>query len=198
MDSLSDEAALVERARKGDANAFEALVLAEQRFVYSLALRFTGDAREAEDIAQEAFLRVWRGLPGFEGRSQFRTWLYRIVVNLCYNRLPRLRQEFTALGIEEEDGEDSPRGQSSLIAGGAYADPARQVEANERQAFLQAQILLLPRTQRVLAMLRFQQDCSYEEIAEVMDLPLGTVKTGLFRARQRLKCALRELEEVYA
>jgi RNA polymerase sigma factor (sigma-70 family) len=120
------------------------------------------------------------------------------VVNLCYNRLPRLRKEFAALSIEEEPGEDSPIVLGALGGtGNSHQDPVRQVEAGERRSFLEEQVKNLPRSQRILIFLRFHQDCSYEEIAEIMGMPLGTVKTGLHRARQQLKTALKAGEETY-
>ena len=180
-----DEHKLVERARAGDVEAFGALVLAHQQFVYNLAWRALGDEHDAQDAAQEAFLRVWQALPSFRGQAQFRTWLYRIVTNLCYSRLPRLRQQVAAMGDLE----------MASLPDETQADPAAQVEAGEQRAFLWRQIDELPESYRVLVMLRYQQGLAYEEIATVMSLPLGTVKTGLFRARVRLREALREFQE---
>ncbi|MGH2522002.1 MAG: sigma-70 family RNA polymerase sigma factor, partial [Anaerolineales bacterium] len=118
--------------------------------------------------------------------AQFRTWLYRIVTNLCCNRLPRLRRELNALGDDDLAAlPDESR---------ARSDPSAEVEAGERRAFLHQQIEALPESYRLLVLLRFQQELSYEEIASVVSLPLGTVKTGLFRARARLREALREFE----
>jgi len=175
----------VQRAQAGDAEAFSALVLEHQPFVYNLALRVVGDADEAEDLAQEAFVRAWLALPNFRGQAQFRTWLYRIVTNLCCNRLPRLRRDLLAMG--EEEAADLP--------GEPKGDPASSVEADERRAFLHRQIEALPESYRLLVTLRFQQELSYDEIANVLSLPLGSVKTGLFRARARLREALHEYEE---
>ena len=179
------EQQLVERARAGDVEAFGALVLAHQQFVYNLAWRALGDEHEAQDAAQEAFVRMWQALPNFRGQSQFRTWLYRIVTNLCYSRLPRLRQQVAALGDLE----------MISLPDDTQANPADQVEAGEQRAFLWRQIDELPESYRMLVMLRYQQGLAYEEIAAVMSLPLGTVKTGLFRARARLREALREFQE---
>ncbi len=179
--------ALVRRAQAGDAEAFGALVAAHQQFVYNLAWRALGDTVEAEDAAQEAFVRAWLALPNFRGQAQFRTWLYRIVTNLCCNRLPRLRRDLTALG--EGEVLDVPDEQPGLEAG---------LVAGERRAFLHQQIESLPESYRVLVLLRFQQGLPYEEIATVLSLPLGTVKTGLHRARARLREALRDFEETLA
>jgi len=182
----NDEKDWLEKARAGDVEAFGALVLAHQQFVYNLAWRALGDDHEAQDAAQEAFLRVWQALPNFRGQAQFRTWLYRIVTNVCYGRLPRLRRQFTDLG-DMEIGEVPDESQT---------DPATHVEAAEQRAFLWQQIEALPESYRVLVLLRYQQDLPYEEIASVLSLPLGTVKTGLFRARARLRAALSAFEEV--
>ncbi len=179
------EGELVRRAQAGDTNAFAALVNQHQRFVYNLALRSLGDAREAEDVAQEAFVRAWQALPNFRQHAQFRTWLYRIVFNLCCTHLPRLRRDLSALDADE----------CTEIEAEPGADPARGVELAERRAYLHAQIERLPESYRVLVLLRYQQELSYEEIASIVGTPIGTVKTGLFRARERLRQALQEYEE---
>jgi len=177
---------LVQRAQAGEAEAFAALVAKHQLFVYNLALRTLSDEREAEDAAQEACVRAWLALPNFRGKAQFRTWLYRIVTNLCCNRLPRLRRELLALNETEAVSmpDDAP----------SSANPAAELEAEERRAFLHRQIDALPRSYRLLITLRYQQELSYEEIAAVVSLPLGTVKTGLHRAKAQLRAALLKYE----
>lgn len=175
------ETELVRRAQGGDAAAFEALVLAHQLLAYNLALRALGDEQEAEDAAQEAFVRAWLALPNFRGQARFGTWLYRIVTNLCCNRHPRLRRELLALGDEAA---------STLPDESPETDPTHGLEAEERRIFLHSQIEALPESYRVLVTLRFQHELSYEDIASTLSLPLGTVKTGLFRARARLRDAL--------
>ncbi len=182
--SQIDEGDLVRRAQAGDTNAFAALVNQHQRFVFNLALRSLGDAREAEDVAQEAFIRAWQALPNFRQHAQFRTWLYRIVFNLCCTHLPHLRRELSALDTDE----------CVEIEAEPYADPARGAELAERRAYLHAQIEQLPPSYRALVLLRYQQELSYEEIANIVGTPVGTVKTGLFRARERLRQALGEYE----
>jgi RNA polymerase sigma-70 factor (ECF subfamily) len=176
---------LVRRAQAGDTEAFAALVAEHQQFVYNLALRTVGDAHEAEDVAQDAFVRAWLALPNFRGQAKFRTWLYRIVTNLCYNRLPHLRRHLLDLGTDE----------AAHVPDRTDTDPGAGLEADERSAFLHRQIEALPEGYRLLVMLRYQQEMSYEEIASVVSAPLGTVKTGLFRAKARLREALRQFEE---
>ncbi len=180
-----DDEALVRRAQRGDVEAFAGLVTQHERFVFNLALRALGDQAEAEDVSQEAFVRAWRALPQFRGQAQFRTWLYRIVTNLCYNRLPRLRRDLAVLGDEAAEA----------VPDEVLADPAGDVEDRERRAFLHRQIETLPESYRLLVTLRFQQGLAYDEIATVLSMPLGTVKTGLSRARARLRAALKDYEE---
>src|SRR3990172_5188260 len=146
----ANESELVRRAQAGDTEAFDALVTEHQQFVYNLALRALGDPHEAEDMAQEAFVRAWLALANFRGQAQFRTWLYRIVTNLCYNRLPKLRRDLTALG--ETEIRELPD----------HIDIARQLETSETQKFLHAQIDALPESYRILISLRYQQELSYE------------------------------------
>jgi RNA polymerase sigma-70 factor (ECF subfamily) len=180
-----DDEVLVERAKQGDRAAFGQLVLAHQQFVYNLALRALADGHEAEDIAQEAFVRAWLALPRFQEHARFRTWLYRITTNLCYTRRPRLRRDLAAL-------DDAAL---ASVPDESQSDPAAGLVAAEARAFLHQAITALPEQYRVLILLRYQQHLAYDEIAGVLDLPLGTVKTGLFRARARLREAFRTFEE---
>jgi RNA polymerase sigma-70 factor (ECF subfamily) len=186
VSEAAQEDELVRRAQRGEAQAFEALVITHQRLAYNLALRALGDEHEAADAAQEAFVRAWLALPNFRGQARFSTWLYRIVTNLCCNRRPRLRRDLLALS--DEASVDAPD-ESAL-----GADPAAHLEADERRAFLHRQIDALPETYRLLITLRYQSELPYQEIASILSLPLGTVKTGLFRARARLREALQAFE----
>jgi RNA polymerase sigma-70 factor (ECF subfamily) len=192
----------IRKAQKGDHEAFAQLVMAHQKFVYNLALRSLGAADDAQDIAQETFLRAWLALSRFRRQSSFRTWLYRIVINLCYNRLPKLRQELAAIPVERV-GELSEEGGPAYSYGSAWPpggtpDPAAALEVNERREFLQQQIDILPGVYRAMILLRYAQGLAYEEIAEVMDIPMGTVKTGLHRAHRRLRQAFLAHEEEMA
>ncbi len=180
----SREEELIRRAQAGEADAFAGLVAEHQRFVYNLALRALSDPHDAEDVAQEAFVRAWVALPGFRRQAQFRTWLYRIVTNLCYSRLPRLRREMAALGEQE----------AAALPDETLDNPAAGLEASERRSVLHRQIEALPESYRVLVALRYQQELSYEEIARVVSLPIGTVKAGLHRAKARLRDTMRRLE----
>ena len=184
----ADDRTLVRRAQRGDQAAFAELVTRHQRYVYNLAYRLLQDADEAEDAAQEAFLRAWRGLRGFRRQAKFTTWLYRIVTNLCYNRLASLRWQLMEVDTDEVEALASPTEQS----------PPARLEAAERRAFLHGQIAALPAKYRLVITLFYLQEFSYQEIAQVLDLPLGTVKTHLFRARERLKRQLQAAGEPVA
>src|SRR5215204_7713768 len=122
------EAFLVQRAQKGDQNAFAMLVDEHQRYVYNLALRVVKDENEALDLTQETFVRAWIALPNFRGQAQFRTWLYRITTNLCYNRLPNLRRSLNDLGNDVL--EDIPETDSN------FANPAYKFESSETRKHL--------------------------------------------------------------
>jgi len=180
--NLAEEDNLVQKAREGDTRAFAELVRAHQQFAYHVALRALNNTQDAEDIVQEAFVKVWESLTSFRHDSRFRTWLYRIVMNLCYNQLPRLRKDINAL---DQDSIHLELSDTNLDM-----DPVLRLEGKETLTFIQQQIKYLPDQYRIMLLLRYQQGCSYAEISEILDVPLGTVKTGIFRARERLKDAV--------
>jgi RNA polymerase sigma-70 factor (ECF subfamily) len=176
---MTNEEGLIGRAQQGDTAAFGVLMTRHAPFVYNLALRTVGDPQEAEDMAQETFIRAWRTLPQFRQQARFTTWLYRIVVNVCYNRLPGLKAELAALDpAEAADLQDErPRVEDVVVTA-------------ETQRRVQAALEALPESYRLLLTLRHLQEMSYGEIAETMQMPLGTVKTGIFRGRALLREAL--------
>ena len=174
---------LVARARQGDEAAFEQLVLRHQRYVFNLAYRVLGDYTEAEDITQEAFVRVWRGLSGFRGQARFTTWLYRIVHNLCLNRLPGLQRELLQTEpLEEVLADPGP-------------SPADLFAVRQQMVFLHAQLDRLPEKYRLGLTLRYLQHLSYDEIAAALEMPMGTVKTHIHRARRLLRERLSQWEK---
>ena len=184
---MDNEQAFIQSAQKGDHDAFAALVEEHQRYIYNLALRVLKDENEALDLTQETFVRAWTALPNFRGQSQFRTWLYRIATNLCYNRLPNLRRSLTDLG--DEVISEIPETDASLD------NPAHGLESRELRSYLHNAIENLDENYRLLIVLRYQNELSYEEIAGMLNLPLGTVKTGLFRAKEHLRGALEMYRE---
>ena len=179
---MDNEQTLIQRAQKGDHAAFAALVDGHQHYIYNLALRVVNDENEALDLTQETFVRAWTALPNFRRQSQFRTWLYRIVTNLCYNRLPGLRRSLADLG--DDVLPDIPEPEN------APTNPAREFESNETKTYLHHAINGLDANYKLLISLRYQDELSYDEISGLLNLPLGTVKTGLFRAKEKLRIAL--------
>ncbi len=185
--NVAAERDLVRRAQEGDNGAFSELVLSHQQFAYNVALRAVNNNQDAEDIVQEAFVRAWRSLSRFRLEARFKTWMYRIVMNLCYNQLPRLRREPEMLDEDQEGKWNTDNGK--------MGDPVSSLESKEILDLVQRQIQNLPGKYQIMLLLRIQENCSYAEISEIMDLPLGTVKTGLFRARKRLKEAVTQVQE---
>lgn len=179
------EKRLIKQAQRGDTAAFEALVQEHGLYVYNLALRIMRHPQEAEDLAQEAFLRAWQALPRFRAEARFTTWLYRIVTNLCYNRLPQLKRELNVLnGLDE------------VLLGDERQNTGRAYLNEEMRRDIHAAIDNLADSYRLLITLRHLQGLSYAEIAEVTGMPLGTVKTGIYRARRQLREALETWNEI--
>jgi len=184
---VTQERQLIARAQKGDTAAFEVLVTTHAQYVYNLALRVVRNPAEAEDLSQEAFLRAWKSLPSFRQEAQFSTWLYRIVTNLCFNRLPRLKKELQDITLEE-GALDLPDHRQNVEA---------RLLSREMKTHLHKAIDNLPQTFRLLITLRHLQAMSYTDIAQVTGMPLGTVKTGIFRARALLREAIQTYEASY-
>ena len=179
---------LLEQAKRGSEDAFAQLVLDNQNRVYSLALRLTGDREEAADLAQEAFVRAWQGLPGFQGESSFSTWLYRLTTNVCIDYLRRQkRREGVERPAPLEDGEGT-----RIEPADWSQEPHRQLEQRERSQALDRALDRLPEHHRRPLMLRELSGLSYREIGEALDLDLGTVKSRISRARLSLRKILLE------
>jgi RNA polymerase sigma-70 factor (ECF subfamily) len=179
--TTAEELALVARARGGDQDAFGVLVRLHQRQVYNLALRMLRDVDEASEATQDAFLAAWQGLRSFRGDARFTTWLYRITYNHCLRLLEQRRRDVSARAelAAESAREHSPQGALS-------AQHASDAEQRMRET-VRGEIANLPTKYRIVLVLRHLQELSYEEMAEVMSMPIGTVKTQLFRARALLK-----------
>ena len=180
---MSSEKALVQQAKAGDRNAFAALVSAYESKIYNLALRYLGNREDAMDASQEVFLRVFRFLPGFQEESGFSTWIYRIGVNVCKDMLVK-QSKRNEQSIEVEDEEEERR--TIDIVDCRYS-PEQILENAELRTILSSAIASLPEQQREVVVLRDIQGLSYEEIASVLSLESGTVKSRLSRARENLR-----------
>lgn len=182
------DAELVRRFKEGDRSAFQEIVRRYQDRVFTLCLRWMGDRQVAEEVAQDVFLALFRSLPGFRGDAMLSTWVYRVVINHCKNRrLYRKRRhldQHEALEGERED--DAPARQIADEGPGTDA-PLNAAQAGQ---LLQEGLDRLDEEQRQIIVLRDIQDLSYEEIADLLGLPRGTVKSRLHRARAELATVL--------
>jgi RNA polymerase sigma-70 factor (ECF subfamily) len=181
---------LVERAQSGDKHAFELLVAKYQRRLGRLISRFVRDAAEAEDVTQDAFIKAYRALPGFRGDSAFYTWLYRIGINTAKNHLLALgRRAPTSTTFDSEEAEDFE--DATLLH--EVATPENELMSKQVVEVVNASLQQLPDDLRVALTLREIEGLSYEEIAAVMNCPVGTVRSRIFRAREAVAVNLRPL-----
>ena len=181
---------LVERAQRGDKRAFELLVLKYQRKLGRLLSRFVRDAAEVEDVTQEAFIKAYRALPSFRGDSAFYTWLYRIGINTAKNYLVALgRRAPTTTGFDNEEAEGFEDAEQLRDAN----TPESELEGKEIAGAVNKAMDALPEDLRTAITLREIEGLSYEEIAEVMNCPIGTVRSRIFRAREAIAARLRPL-----
>ena len=188
LQTASDETALISSALAGDLESFNSLALAYQNLIYNVAFRILGERFSAEDAAQEAFILAFRKLNSFRGGS-FRSWLLRIVTNVCYDELRRLKRHPTSsLELQGDMGEEieSPKW---ITDPGEL--PEESLERVELARTIQACIDELPLEYRLVVVLVDIQGMDYAETAEILSLPLGTVKSRLARARAKLSVYLR-------
>jgi RNA polymerase sigma-70 factor (ECF subfamily) len=180
----------LKRAARGDERAFEALIRPYADVTYRLCLRMMGNEEDAADMAQEAMVRAWRSLSSYKGQSRFSTWLYRVTSNVCLDELRRRKngpsesiQEMMESGFEPVDPQETPE---------------KALDRRELRQELQRAIARLSEEQRAALVLRDVQGLPYEEIAQILDLNLNTVKSRISRARAALRQMLREDAELSA
>lgn len=187
--SRIEEQRLLKKAAAGDAAAFEQLVIKYQTQVYNLALRMTGNPDDAADMSQEAFLRAWRGLEKFQFESAFSTWLYRLTSNVCIDFLRNAKRRQT-VPLTYTDGEGE---EQTLELPDETPSPEEAAIYAERQAQMIAAMAQLEPEHRQILTLRVINDLSYSDIAEILQLKEGTVKSRLARARENLKKKLLQI-----
>jgi RNA polymerase sigma-70 factor, ECF subfamily len=187
------DALLVERAKRGEVHAFEMLVVKYQRRIERLISRMVRDVDLVQDIAQETFIRAYRALPQFRGESAFYTWLYRIAVNTAKKALVDKKRDPVLLEsalVSTDDGEEPSRAENELSDG---ETPEAVLASKEIAATVNAAIDALSDELRQAIVLREIEGLSYEEIADVMNCPIGTVRSRIFRAREAIATRLRPL-----
>jgi len=175
MLQVADDPALVEACLAGETDAFDILVQRHQRQVYQLCYRFVGTHEDASDLAQEAFLRAWRGLGQFKGQSALSTWLYRIAVNVCLNKV-----SLKSLPTEALDAGDR-------IEDTRTERPGAELDRSERARAVRRAIQALPKKQRATLILRMYHELSHQQIADILGSSVGTVKANFFHALGNLK-----------
>ena len=179
-----DDRELIVKSQNGDVAAFESLVKQHQVVAYNVALKILGNQEDAKDATQEALIKVFKNLASFKAEAQFSTWLYRIVVNTCndYLRKERSRKHFSLdKEMETEDGTLKREVSDDRMT------PEKVYEANDLREKVQMAIQALPEQQRTVVVLRDIEGMSYDVIASMLDLPVGTVKSRINRGRDALK-----------
>lgn len=194
MDKYSqrDAAELVALAKEGDMDAFETLILRHEKIVYNIAFRMMDGGEDVKDMAQEVFLKVYRNLDRFDGKSAFSTWIYRIAVNTCIDEIRKRKGKQTySLDAELEDEDGNYKKQ--------FADEGATPETEMLQKELRGEVLAALETlspeHKAAVILRDIRGYSYEEIAEMIQLPLGTVKSRISRGRAQLKEEILKIRE---
>lgn len=189
-DKTTDEQ-LVERVLKGDKHAFDLLVLRYQHRLLGLISRFVRDPYEAEDVAQEAFIKAYRALKNFRGDSAFYTWLYRIAINTANNHLVSRGRRPPDVDVDVDDAENV----DAQLALADIDTPEANQQRDELKAVIDKAIADLPEDLRTAFTLREFGGLSYEEITEIMGCPVGTVRSRIFRAREAIDARIRPLVE---
>ncbi len=176
MNEEAPDEALAARAAAGDADAFRALYERHRNMIYTLALRMTGADADAEDVLQQTFLRAWRALPRFRAESKFTTWLWRVAVS-------------AALTDRKSKSRAAPAVDDAAFEGRAASGPSPEdaSAAADDASILRRHLEALPRRDRALLHMRYQEGKSFEEIAELMQTPVGTLKSLVFRAKAELR-----------
>ena len=181
--------ALVERVQQGDKQAFDVLVLKYQNKIIQLIYRYVHDPDEARDVAQEAFIKAYKAIDRFRGDSAFYTWIYRIAINTAKNHLVASSRRPPKGDIDAQDAEQY----EGAVGLKEYATPERLLLKDEIQAAIATAIDELPDDLRTAIILRELEGLSYEEIAQTMECPIGTVRSRIFRARDAIDTRLKPL-----
>jgi len=181
------------RAQAGDPDALTQLIVSQQHYVYSIAMSVLKNPDDAADLAQEAFVRLFRALPQYNGESRFTTWLYRLVVNLGRDELRRRgRQVPIALSATDDDSQDDL---ASVADDDRWSDPSLALDSRELRDNVRRALAQLEEHYRLVLTLYYFDDMKYSDIAEVLDIPLNTVKSHIRRGKERLAALLQAQEQ---
>ena len=191
MTAEASDLSLVQRVQRGDRGAFDALVLKYQHKVIKLVMRYVRNPAEAEDIAQEAFIKAYRALPQFRGDSAFYTWLYRIAINTAKNAVVARDRNPVDFDLSRDQTDESDMHNRLKD----QETPEALVLTEEIRGVVNTAMAALPEDLRTAIVLRELEGLSYEEIAVSMDCPVGTVRSRIFRAREAIDRRLKEVFE---
>lgn len=184
---------LIARAQTGEPQALSQLVLSQQHYVYSIAMSVLKHPEDAADLTQEAFIRLFRALPQYNGESRFTTWLYRLVVNMCRDELRRRgRQVPIAPPAPDEEESDQV---ASVADDDRWADPEQALASQELRAQVRRALTQLEEHYRLVLTLYYFEDMKYTDIADILDIPLNTVKSHIRRGKERLAAILETQEQ---
>jgi len=185
-------AALVRRAQAGDRDALSTLVQSQQTYVYSIAMSLMHNPADAADMTQEAFIRLMRSLGTYRAETKFTTWLYRLVTNICLDGLRRRGRTIDSLDEPSsgQGGEDAQTSGERLADTDRWTQPEQELELRESASEVRTALVSLPAAQRLALTLHYFEDLRYEDIADVMGLPLNTVKSHIRRGKERLALVL--------
>ncbi|GAK04540.1 RNA polymerase sigma factor SigW [Geomicrobium sp. JCM 19037] len=178
----------IKEVKAGDPEAFAQIVEAYKDKVYQIAYRMVGNAQEAQDVAQEAFIRAYTNIDRYDTNRKFSTWLFRIATNLSIDKLRKKKPDYSL--DAEVSGTEGLDGYSQLAATDALPD--EQVVTLEWQASIQEEINALPPKYRAAIILKYMEDLSLQEMSEILDLPVGTIKTHVHRGREALRKRLKK------
>ncbi len=192
--SYQEDEMLVSRAQTGDQSAYNALVRKHEERAYKFAFRLTRDPEEAADVVAEAFIRVYNALPNFKGNSTFTTWLYRILTN-CF--LDMKKKDKSKHNVSLDASLQTEESEVHRQLEDPKASPQKDFEKVERERRMQRAVHRLPEYQRALVVMYHAEQMSYDEIAAALDLPVGTVKSRLNRARLTLRELLVKDHELF-
>lgn len=191
---MLEDSHLVERAQKGDKIAFEQLVMKYDRHVLNIAHAYRNNKDEADDIYQEVFLRVYKGLKNFQSRSKFSTWLYRITVNVCIEQKRKEKVRDHESLDKYDDRSDSAEKYSDRIDSGSRTD--KQTMDNEMKNLIQTEIEKLPKQLKMAFTLKYYQGFKIKEISKIMNCTEGTIKGYLFTSSRKLRAKLKPVLEI--
>lgn len=182
---------LISRAQQGDVQALNQLVLSQQHYVYSIAMSVLKNPEDAADLTQEAFIRLFRALPQYNGESRFTTWLYRLVVNLGRDELRRRGRQVQIAPPGDDEEQDHV---TTIADHDRWSDPELAADSQETRQQVREALDQLEEHYRLVLTLYYFEDLKYQDIAEIMDIPLNTVKSHIRRGKERL-AAIMEAQE---